>query len=168
MRKLILSLIDPFYPLFSRILNIENYRYAVCGSLNTGLDIILYFIFYHFVLDKEIVNLDLLKISPHIAAFLMSFAITFPIGFFLMRGIVFPESQIRGRVQLARYFSVVCLNLLLNYLFLKLFVDILGMYPTPSKMAITVIIVTITYLLQKNFTFKKPAIIKEEIGKVRV
>jgi putative flippase GtrA len=162
-RTLFLKIIDSFYFLCQRFLDKQTYRYAVCGSLNTTFDISLYFTIFHFILKQEPVEFPSFIISPHIAAFLLSFLVTFPTGFFLMRSIVFPDSQIRGRVQLARYFSVVLANIFSNYILLKVFVEVLGLYPTPSKLLITVIIVAFTYLMQKNFTFKsKPKLLIEE------
>lgn len=160
---LIVRLIDPFYPLFRKFLDIQTYRYGVCGACNTAFDILLYFTFYHFVLEKKMLDTGVFMISPHIAAFFMAFMISFPTGFFLMRLVVFPDSTIKGRVQLIRYFSVVLLNIFLNYALLKLFVDFCKFYPTPSKFAITVIIVGVTYLLQKHFTFKEKPSLSEPV-----
>lgn len=163
MRRFILTFVDPFYPLFRRIFDLQTYRYGVIGSFNTGLDIFLYFFFYHFILKKEMLNLGFITISPYIAAFLMSFCITFPVSFILLRIIVFPDSYMRKRVQIFRYFSVVVLNMFLNYVLLKFFVELLGIYPTPSKIIITAFIIVITYLLQRNFTFKEKKTVEERI-----
>jgi putative flippase GtrA len=96
----------------------------------------------------------LVSISPHIAAFMMAFCVSFPTGFYLNRNIVFPGSTLRGRVQLLRYCMLVVVCILLNYVFLKLFVEQLHIYPTPAKMLTTVIVVTFSYLSQKHFTFR--------------
>jgi putative flippase GtrA len=56
--------------------------------------------------------------------------------------------------QLGKYFMVVLSCLVLNYLFLKVFVDVIGWYPTPSKIATTFFVVAFSYFSQKNFTFK--------------
>ena len=119
------------------------------------LDILLYFISYHYILNKEIVHTPFIAISPHIAAFMLAFVITFPTGFFLMRTVVFVESNLRGRVQLLRYFSVVMIGLLLNYIFIKLFVEIFHFYPTIAKIATTAIVIVFSYFSQRNFSFKK-------------
>lgn len=154
MRRLILKIIDPFYFIFKPVMDLQTYRYGVCGSGNTLLDILVYFISYNYVLDKQPVLLGWLTISPHIAAFIIAFMVSFPIGFFLMRMIVFTESTVRGRVQLVRYFSVLLLNVFLNYVFIKLMVEYLHVYPTVAKVIITCVIVLISYLLQRKFTFK--------------
>jgi len=80
--------------------------------------------------------------------------VTFPIGFYLSRYVVFQESSVAKKVQLFRYFMVVLGSLILNYIFLKLFVEVFGWYPTPSKLATTVFVVAFSYFMQKYFTFK--------------
>ena len=130
------------------------------------LDILLYFVAYNFVLQKQVVYTPIGAISPYIAAFLMSFIISFPIGYLLNRHIVFPGSSLKGRVQLFRYFLLVVICIVLNYVFIKLFVEQFGIFPTVAKMLTTIIVVSFSYLTQKNFTFKKEAggVIPEKIG----
>jgi putative flippase GtrA len=148
------SILDFLYPPFSRFMNRLTFRYAACGGSNTLLDILLFFFGYHFVFQKRMFRLPFVTISPHIAAFIFSFCITFPIGFILNRYVVFKGSLIAGRVQLMRYTLTVTLSLLLNYFFLKLFVDGLHWYPTPAKIVTTAIAIVFTYLSQSYFTFK--------------
>lgn len=143
-----------FYPPFRKLLPEQTFKYAATGGMNTALDIFLYFIFYNFVLEKQIVDLGVYAISPHIAAFLMSFTFTFPIGFLLAKFISFPGSYLRKRIQLLRYGMSVMGSILLNYFFLKLFVEQFLWYPTPSKVATTVIVIIFSYTAQKYFTFK--------------
>ena len=146
--------IDFFYPLFSRFMNRMTFRYAACGGANTLFDIFLFFISYNFIFDKKIVELPFISISPYIAAFILSFCITFPIGFLLNRYVVFQGSVIAGRIQFFRYGVTVVVSILLNYLFLKLFVESLGLYPTVAKILTTVIVVAFSYISQSYFTFK--------------
>lgn len=150
----IIAIIDFFYPPFRRLMPVQTFRYAACGGGNTLIDIFLYFLFYNFVLQKQLAYTPIGVMKPHIAAFLMSFAISFPTGYLLNRYIVFPGSILRGRVQLFRYFILVIMCVFLNYIFIKLFVEHFGIYPTISKILTTVIVVSFSYLTQKNFTFK--------------
>jgi putative flippase GtrA len=83
------------------------------------------------------------------------FPITLLTGFWLNRNITFTQSSLRGYKQLWRYILIVALNLVINYLGLKLCVDILGFYPTPSKMLITLVTVAISFFGQKYFSFKQ-------------
>jgi putative flippase GtrA len=85
---------------------------------------------------------------------MLSFCITFPIGFLLNRYVVFQGSVIAGRVQFFRYGITVIVSILLNYMFLKLFVEGLKLYPTIAKILTTFIVVGFSYISQSYFTFK--------------
>ncbi len=153
-REVVTRVIDWIYIPFKNLVPVETFRYAVTGGLNTCLDIILYFICYNFVLDKQIVTIGFVSVSPYIAAFLFVFPITFSTGFLLAKYITFTASVIRGRVQLTRYMLTVAGSILLNYLLLKFFVEFLLIWPTISKMLTTVIVVIYSYIVQRYFTFK--------------
>lgn len=153
-RTTILSIINWFYKPFKKYIPAETFRYAVCGGANTVFDIFLYFINYNYILDRKFIHFKFITISPHIAAFFMAFCITFPTGFFLSKYITFSHSELRGRIQLFRYGLTVLMCILLNYVFLKLFVEYLGWYPTFSKIITTVIVVVYSYFSQKYFTFR--------------
>lgn len=154
MVKTIHNILDFFYPLFKRFFDKTTYYYAACGGVNTLFDLFLFFISYNFILKKQLVELPFIAVSPHIAAFIIAFFFSFPTGFLLMRYVVFRSSYLRGSVQLFRYFLSVCISLLLNYIFLKIFVEQLHFYPTVSKLIITFIVVGFSYLTQKYFSFK--------------
>ena len=153
-RKIILDVIEWFYPLFKKVMTLQTFRYAACGGANTVLDILLFFISYNFILDKSIIHVGWLTVSPHIASFIISFCSTFPLGFYLSRYVGFQETSVAKRTQLMKYFFVVFGCVLLNYLFLKFFVDYLGWYPTLAKIVTTFFVVIFSYTSQKNFTFK--------------
>lgn len=155
MKGLILRFLDLFYPIVKKIMNRQNYYYAACGGANMLLDLVLYYIAYHYIFDKQVFEITgKIALEPYIAAFLFAFVISFPTGFILSKYIVWPESNIRGRIQLFRYFLLVLMNLLLNYALLKIFIEVFYIYPTISKFLTIVIVVTFSYLTQKHFTFK--------------
>lgn len=153
-RDLIITIVDWFYQPFQKRIPIETFRYAATGGMNTLLDISLYFIFYHYIIQKQVVDFGFIAMSPHIAAFVFVFPITFSIGFLLAKYVTFTQSVLRGRIQLLRYGITVGGSVALNYLFLKLFVDGFGWYALPSKLATTLIVIAYSYMAQKHFTFK--------------
>ena len=161
------ELIDWFYPPFSRVMPRQTFRYAVCGGCNTVLDILLFFVSYNFVFKKQLVHTPLITLSPHIAAFLFAFVITFPVGFFLSRYVVFEESGVRKREQLPRYFMVVSGAILLNYFFLKVLVEGFGLYATLSKIITTFFVVCFSYFSQRYFTFRARPLPADEEEPVR-
>jgi putative flippase GtrA len=153
-RQLIIQIIDYFYVPFRSFIPSETFRYAATGGINTVLDIFLYFFCYNFVLDKQVIDLDIVSISPHIAAFLIVFPVTFMTGFLLAKYITFTSSDIRGRIQLIRYMISVSGSIFLNYVFLKILVEFGGLWPTLSKIITTGIVIIYSYFVQKFYTFK--------------
>jgi putative flippase GtrA len=102
----------------------------------------------------QIVDLGFVAISPYIAAFIMVFPITFLTGFILAKYVTFNASELRGRIQLFRYGVTVFGAIILNYVFLKIFVEYFGWYATFSKGITTVIVVIYSYISQRYFSFK--------------
>lgn len=161
MRKILQStgnaigkLIDFFYPPFKKYMPVEFFRYGVTGVANLAFDWVLYFFIYNFILQHRMLHLGFVTLSSHIAALLFTFPVTFLSGFLLQKYVTFTASDLRGKVQLFRYGLVVALNLAVNYAGLKLFVDVIGWYPTPSKMIVTIIATMISYISQKKYTFR--------------
>jgi putative flippase GtrA len=154
LRRTILSLIDLFYSPFKKIMPLKTFRYAACGGVNTLLDISLFAISYNLILKKQDLNLGLLTLSPHIGSLFMAMCISLPTGFYLNRYVVFQQSGLRRRSQLMRYILVTFICILLNFIFLKLFVDYLGWYPTPAKITTTMLVVFFSYFSQTFYFFK--------------
>ena len=153
-RLIIIQFIDYFYSPFRKLIPLETFRYAATGGFNTILDIFLYFICYNFIVDKQVVDLQIVSIGPHIAAFLIVFPVTFFTGFLFAKFITFTSSPVQGRTQLIRYMISVSGSIFLNYVFLKFLVEFGGLWPTLAKVITTCIVVVYSYFAQKFFTFK--------------
>lgn len=95
----------------------------------------------------------------------MAFSVSFPVGFTLSRHIVFPESNLHGRIQIFRYSLITTTFILLTYLLIKFFVEICHFYPTLSSALTSVLIATCSYFTQRYFTFKtvQEEMIEEQI-----
>ena len=165
-RVMIFSVLDIFYPLFRKFMPLQTYHYAACGGGNTLFNIFLYHMFYNYVLHKQVLNLGFYALKPQNAAFLMAFCITFPIGFYLSMYIVFQGSYLKRRIQLFRYFVVAVACLVLNYILLNFFIQILGWHkhPTLAFMATAVIVILFSYLTQRHFSFRKTKKVKAGQG----
>lgn len=150
----LVKIIEWFHKPFKKYIPVETFKYAVCGGSNSIFDVLLYFTFYNFVFDKQNLNFGFVTISPHIAAFIFVFPVTFTTGFLLNKFVTFTQSLIKGRTQLLRYALVVCGSILLNYVLLKLFVEVFAWYATLSKIVTTLIVICYSYIMQKHFTFK--------------
>lgn len=140
---------------WSLILPREVFRYGVCGCVNMLLDIIWYYIIYHYVISMQYINLGFIVISPHVAALIIVFPITFLTGFWLNRNVAFRVTDFGQGKQLIRYALTVVGSILLNYVCIKFFVETCAIWATPAKALTTIISVAYSYLAGRYFTFVK-------------
>ena len=159
----IIKCIDFFYRPFAKWMPEQIFRYAACGGGNMVLDWVLYFLIYNFVIGHDLVYISplyfvhcplVLCLTPHIATLCIVFPITLLTGFWLQKYVTFTASNLHGVRQLGRYTLIVAINLAINYFGLKLCVEGWGWYPTPSKMAITLVTIIISFLGQKYYSFR--------------
>ncbi|MBR7169987.1 MAG: GtrA family protein [Alistipes sp.] len=153
--QLVTRLIDGFYirPV-AAVVPLQTFRYACCGGLNMVLDALWYALIYNFVVAHRFVDLGVVVISPHILSMCLVFPITFFTGFWLNGHVAFRHSVLQQRVQLFRYALSIVGSLILTYVGLKFFVEVCGIWPTPSKVITTLITVVYSFLVAKYFTFR--------------
>jgi putative flippase GtrA len=159
-RHIILGFIDFFHRPFSAWIDQQTFRYLACGGSNTVLGLVIYYIGLHYILHEHSVILGNLIIHPYIAAYIISFVINFPLGFVLSKYIVFQESNLHGRVQFFRYVLLIATCILLNYTFIRIFVELCHFYPTPSSALAAIIVAIFSYLAQRKFTFKVKEVVQ--------
>lgn len=155
LRSWILKTLDFFYPLFKRLLPRQTYHYLACGGGVAVSGLIVYFLSYNFLLKPGLlVHFGPFVLNRYIAAYVISFCISFPLGFFLSKFVVFPGSYLKGRVQLFRYAGMQFLNIFLNWAMLHFFAGFLGFRATPSQALISVILAGISYFFQRYISFR--------------
>lgn len=150
-RLIDLCYVRPWSALFSRTM----FRYAACGGANMVLDLVWYYIIYHYIVAERFLDLGFVVMSPHVASLVVVFPITFFTGFWLNRNVAFCATEFGSGGQLMRYALSVVGSILLNYVCIKLFVEVLGIWPTPAKALTTAVCVVYSYLAGRYFTFKK-------------
>jgi putative flippase GtrA len=148
------AIVDFCYPLFRRFMRLQTFRYLATGSSNTLVGIFVYFTCYTYWFQGSVFNVGFYAFKAHSAALLVSFIFTFPLGFFFSKFVVFSDSQLRSRIQLFRYFMVCVFNLFLNYLLLKVQVEVLLVNPLLAQFLTVIGVVFFSYLAQRNFSFK--------------
>ena len=153
--SIITKAIDLFYikPL-RRVFSQQVFRYLSCGGITALLDAVWYYIIYHYIVCEQFIDLGFVVISPHISALCIVFPITFFTGFWLNRNVAFQVTQISTLPQLAKYALTVVGSILLNYVCMKLFVEVCGIWATPSKIITTTICAIYSFLVGRYFTFK--------------
>lgn len=154
MRKKIISFIDFFYPVFKRVMPEQTFRYAVCGGTNTLLGLLIYYVGFFYIFDKENFDAGIIVFKPHNASLFLAGGISFTVGFILNKFLVFSDSYLRGRIQLFRYFLSFILNMVINYFLLNLFIEYLHIEAFLSQIIATIIVIIISFFTQKKFTFK--------------
>ena len=117
------------------------------------LDAVWYYIIYHYIVCEHNIDLGLVVISPHIAALCVVFPITFFTGFWLNRNVAFNATHISSLPQLVKYALTVVGSIFLNYACMKFFVDVCGIWATPSKMLTTAVCAIYSFLAGRYFTF---------------
>lgn len=164
-RNTILQIIDFFHPVFSRWIDQQTFRYLACGGSNQVLNIFIYWFSFNILLDKKDIPIpDSGPIAGPIASYIIASAVTIPLGFLLSKYVVFQESNLKGRIQLFRYMTLVGICFVLNYWMLKLFINVMNIYPTPSQTITIILLAIFSYIAQRFFTFK----VKPEMGEASI
>lgn len=133
---------------------LQTFRYAACGGGNALFGLITYFIGIEYIFIQKIFDFGFFAFKQHNAALFLSSTITFIIGFILNRFVVFTTSNLRGRIQLFRYFLSFSFNLIINYWVLKLLVEILHWDAMLSQVITIALVIGISYFTQRHFTFR--------------
>ncbi len=155
MRKWLNTFLEFFYfDFIKKFIELQTFKYLICGSTTVLVDLICYNIAYYYWFEKMPIVVMHTTIGAHIAAFIVSFCISFPTGFFFNKFIVFTTSELRGLHQLFRYGLSVITSLGLSYVFLKICVEVICLEPTLSKFITTVLVAINSYFMQQYFTFK--------------
>ena len=133
---------------------LQTYHYAACCGVNTLLTLSVYFISYNYILHKQTLDLGFIAFKAHIAALFMSFFVSLPVGFYLSMFVIFQGSYLRRRIQFLRYFDVILGCMLIDYIGLKILVEVFGWYPTLAKLLNTIIVILFNYFSQRHFSFR--------------
>jgi len=148
------KVVDFFYPPFQKHMTLQFFRYGLVGSVNLLFDWFLYFLVYNFLLKHEMLNLGIVTLSSPIAAIAVKMPVVLLSGFLLQKYVTYSSSNLRGSIQLFRYTTVFFINLVINYIGLKILVDSMDFWPTPSNMIVSILTIFISYFSQKHYAFK--------------
>lgn len=166
-RDIIVGLIDFCHIPFKKFIPTQTFRYLACGGTNTVLGLYIYHVAFMNILHQQDVQLfNDVKVTARVAALFINLCINTPFGFVLSSYIVFPESQIHGRVQAFRYVMATLVFLLMSYVLTKVFAIVLPIVRADvANIFVTVINAILSYLSQRFFTFKitEEAVLETEV-----
>lgn len=158
MKNIILNFIDFFYPPFRKIMPMQTFRYAACGGGNMLLGFLVFTGVFHLFTKQQEVDFGFISFKSYSFSLFWSSTTVFIVGFLLNKYVVFTASNLRGRIQLFRYFLSSLSSFCINYVILNSLVIYLHLYPVLAQVIATAIVVAISFFMQQYFTFK----VKEE------
>lgn len=133
---------------------LQTFRYGTCGGANMVFGFLAFTGVFHFIAKQKEVDLGFIAFKPYSFALFCSSTMVFIVGFLLNKYIVFTASNLRGRIQLVRYFLSFLSSLCINYVILNGLVIYFHLYPVLAQVIATAIVVTISFFMQQYFTFK--------------
>ncbi len=148
-KNCILQLLNFFYPIVKKILPFQVYAYLAVGAANTILNIVLFALCY-LALSSTSMAVEL--------ATVISFLITVITGFWLNKNFAFTDAannEKENKKQFGKYFLVSLQGQFSDYLITKALIVFALINPIVAYFISTFIMLTLTYFLQKYFTFKK-------------
>lgn len=156
MKELISRTIEWLYfPFLRRTLSRELFRYGVCGAITVLFDWLLFWFCYNFFFVQRNWDVGFFVFSAYTLSKLVSAPTAALVGFWLQKNITFRASSLRSATQFLRYLLVFCANFLINILIGKDFlVEHFGLWATPANMAVTILTIVFSFLMQKYFTFR--------------
>lgn len=149
LKKFILQLLNLFYPLVKKFIPFQVYSYLAVGAANTVFNIALFALLY-MVLSETVLAVE--------AATIVSFAITVVTGFWLSKNFAFTDAGNNKKEtskQFGKYFLVSIQGQFNDYLITKGLIVFLFINPVIAYFISTFIMLTLTYFLQKYYTFRK-------------
>ncbi|MCX2485933.1 GtrA family protein [Pedobacter sp. MR2016-24] len=143
-----------FHTPFAGIIPLKTFRYGMSGGSNALLNLIVFYISYNYLFDRNLVSFAGFVITPYIAAYIVALCITFPVGFLLNKYFVF--QGVKGQVskQLSLYAGLTVANIFLEYVLLHL---LIGRFDIPATLAqcfIIILLSGLSYLFQSYVTFR--------------
>jgi putative flippase GtrA len=153
LKKLIWRGLNTIHPLFKNILSFPVFSYLVVGAANTLLNIGLFLLTFNFLQNNAGFQVPFaLEIAT-----IVSFGITVLTGFWLNKNFAFVNSD-KDKKQVQKQFGKYCLVAMQgqfsDYLITKALVVLLLINGSVAYIISTVIMLVVTFLLQKYFTFK--------------
>ncbi len=143
-----------------KALNYKLIRYGLSSGVATGVDVVVYFLAFNFLLQKQDLYLaGVVTVSAPMVALAISYSCGLLTNFTITKYFVFTESNLRGRHQLMRYVAVAILILALNYGMMALLIRGLHWYPTISRAISAVVIGFASFIIHRSFSFR---VVREE------
>jgi len=129
-------------------------RFFLSAGIATLVDVIIYFITFSYLLDREGVKLFNTRITAHEFSLLISYTCGVTVNFLINKYAVFTESNLKGRKQFFRFALIAGIGFFANYALLRFFVEICSFWPTLSRVFSALSLGVASFYVHRLFTFK--------------
>ncbi len=116
-------------------------RFGIVGLINTGVSLLIYYVLVYFGI-------------PYLISTITGYVISSIIGYILNRVWVF-KAKNKVKESLIKYFFVYITALLLNVIFMYLFVDLISISDKIAPLLVLCITIPYNFTLSKFWTFKE-------------
>ena len=138
-----------------KIFNSKVFRYFISAGIATWVDVMIYFVAFNYIYQKQDVNMfNWLVISAPTASLMLSYTAGLLTNFFFTKHLVFKESELETHKQLFRYVLVAMVVLGLNYILMRFLIRNWEWYPTIARAFSAIAIGAISFIIHKTFSFK--------------
>ena len=138
-----------------KIFNSKVFRYFISAGIATWVDVMIYFVAFNYIYQKQDVNMfNWLVISAPTASLMLSYTAGLLTNFFFTKHLVFKESELETHKQLFRYVLVAMVVLGLNYILMRFLIRDWEWYPTIARAFSAIAIGAISFIIHKTFSFK--------------
>lgn len=117
------------------------------------MGLLVYFVCYQYLFRETVFDLGFYAFKAHSASLFCSFLITFPIGFFFARFVVF-DNSFKNQGPTVPLFHDLLVQPFLNYLLLKIFVELLAWHAVIAQFMTVLMVVAFSFVAQRNFSFQ--------------
>lgn len=137
-----------------KLLQNKVIRFFLSAGIATLADVVIYFITFSYILEKESVNIFRREVTAHEFSLFISYSCGVIINFLLTKYAVFNESNLTGRKQFFRFTLIAGIGFFANYSLLRFFVEVCGFLPTLSRVFSALSLGVASFYVHRLFTFK--------------
>ena len=138
-----------------KLVKSKVFRYFISAGIATWVDIMIYFIAFNYIYEKQDIHLfSWMVISAPTASLILIYTAGLLTNIYFTKHLVFKESDLETHKQLFRYVLVALVVLVLNYLMMRFLIRGWDWYPTIARAFSAISIGLLSFLIHKSFSFR--------------
>lgn len=149
--------------MIKKLLNQSIFRYGIAAAIATGVDVMVYFLTFNYVLRKaDFYFSPSMVISAPTVSLAVSYSCGLITNFTITKFFVFPGSDLRTRHQLMRYVMVAIVVLGLNYIIMSVLIKGFGWFPTIARATAAVLAGFASFATHRVFSFRGNDVVNKQ------